>query len=55
MTTINPGTTPARSDGHNAVPVAGFSNDEILDEWLKSDPAPGTYDAYRKRHFALRR
>lgn len=55
MTTTSMGATPGTSDGDSPVPAVGRSNDEILDEWLKSDPAPGTYNEYRKGYFALRR
>ena len=42
----------------NTVVVAGgycIFDDAILNQWLRSDPAPGTYSEYRRRHAASRR
>lgn len=46
--------TPA-ADRRDSVIASRFSDEVILDAWLSSDPAPGSYSQYRKDYFALQR
>jgi hypothetical protein len=51
MTAITPESTPPE-DGHNAAAVTAFSDDGILNAWLSTNPAPGTYRAYKRMYLA---
>jgi predicted alpha/beta hydrolase len=50
MAAITPESTPAE-DGHNTG-AAAFTDDGILNAWLSTNPAPGTYREYKRTYFA---
>lgn len=52
MTPALRGTTTG-VDEHDSCPNPGFFDEAILNEWLLSDPVPGTYSDFRKGYAAL--